>query len=259
MANRRDIAGLLTGIPSGGIDPRVGMTGREMLTQSALAGQQRMASGLRGLMGSGPTVQEQLATAMGSKQRNLQERLQNLDLNTTEGLQGLAKIQQEQGDVTGAVKTLQSITKLKEKEGLRNTLLNIARSQGRDDVVKFLSNGGDLTKASEVLFRAGALPKAASLTDNEELLYKDFLKEYSGDQLKTAGLKTNVLGNLSDALERSIINLAEEIYTNKPELGRELALAEAIRVKGGGTTSESTQATPTGSDPYGGYNVTNLE
>ena len=30
MANR-DIAGLLTGIPSGGIDPRVGMTGRQML------------------------------------------------------------------------------------------------------------------------------------------------------------------------------------------------------------------------------------
>ncbi len=124
MANRRDIAGLLTGIPSGGIDPTVGMTGRQMLTQSALAGQQRMASGLRGLMGGGPTVQEQLATAIGSKQRNLQERLQNLDLNTTEGLQGLAKIQQEQGDVTGAVETLQSITKLKEKEGLRNTLLN---------------------------------------------------------------------------------------------------------------------------------------
>lgn len=69
MANRRDIAGLLTGIPSGGIDPRVGMTGREMLTQSALAGQRRMTSGLRGLMGGGPTVQQQLVQAQGQKMR----------------------------------------------------------------------------------------------------------------------------------------------------------------------------------------------
>ena len=69
MANRRDIAGLLTGIPSGGIDPRVGMTGRQMLTQSALAGQQRMASGLRGLFGLGPTVQQQLVQAQGQKMR----------------------------------------------------------------------------------------------------------------------------------------------------------------------------------------------
>jgi len=69
MANRRDIAGLLTGIPSGGIDPRVGMTGREMLTQSALAGQQRMASGLRGMFDGGPTVQQQLALAQAKKAR----------------------------------------------------------------------------------------------------------------------------------------------------------------------------------------------
>lgn len=69
MANRRDIAGLLTGIPSGGIDPRVGMTGRQMLTQSALAGQQRMASGLRGMLGGQPTIQEKLVQAQGQKMR----------------------------------------------------------------------------------------------------------------------------------------------------------------------------------------------
>ena len=69
MANR-DIAGLLTGIPSGGIDPRTQMSGRDMLVQSALAGQQRMAGGLRGLMGGGqPTGQEQLIEAMGKKQK----------------------------------------------------------------------------------------------------------------------------------------------------------------------------------------------
>jgi hypothetical protein len=68
MANR-DIAGLLTGIPSGGIDPRTQMSGRDMLVQSALAGQQRMAGGLRGMFNGGPTIQQQLVTAAGDKQR----------------------------------------------------------------------------------------------------------------------------------------------------------------------------------------------
>ena len=66
---KRDIAGLLTGIPSGGIDPRVGMTGRQMLVQSALAGQERMAGGLRGMFGGGPTIDQQIATAAIQKQR----------------------------------------------------------------------------------------------------------------------------------------------------------------------------------------------
>lgn len=80
MANKRDIAGLLTGIPSGGIDPRVNMTGREMLTQSALAGQQRMASGLRGMFGGGPTVQQQLVQAQGQKMRaDEQKRLTQIE------------------------------------------------------------------------------------------------------------------------------------------------------------------------------------
>jgi len=68
MANR-DIAGLLTGIPSGGIDPRTQMSGRDMLVQSALAGQQRMAGGLRGMFNGGPTIQEKIVQAAGEKQR----------------------------------------------------------------------------------------------------------------------------------------------------------------------------------------------
>jgi len=74
MANR-DIAGLLTGIPSGGIDPRTQMSGRDMLVQSALAGQQRMAGGLRGMFNGGPTIQQQLVTAAGEKQRTDEAKL----------------------------------------------------------------------------------------------------------------------------------------------------------------------------------------
>lgn len=253
MANKRDIMGLLTGIPREGISPLSQLTPQQMRAQAVQGGIEAMGRGMRGLMTGERRTPQQV------QQANLRKALSEIDLSSTEGLTQYAKIQQQMGDLGGAVKTLESLTKLKEREGLRNTLIDIAKAQGRDDVVEFLVNGGDLTKASEVVFRAGSIPKPASLTDNEELLYKDFLKEYSGEELRTAGLKTNLLGDLSDALERSIVNLAEEIYTNKPELGRELALAEAIRVKGGGTTSESTQATPTGSDPYGGYNVTEIK
>ena len=84
MANR-DIAGLLTGIPSGGIDPRVGMTGRQMLVQSALAGQERMAGGLRGMLGGKPTIQQQLVQAMGEQQKERGEMLKNFsNLSTDE-------------------------------------------------------------------------------------------------------------------------------------------------------------------------------
>ena len=75
---KRDIAGLLTGIPSGGIDPRVGLTGRQMLVQSALAGQERMAGGLRGMFGGGPTLQQQLIEAQAKKAREEEQEVEGI-------------------------------------------------------------------------------------------------------------------------------------------------------------------------------------
>ena len=51
MANRRDIAGLLTGIPSGGIDPRVGMTPQQMRANAVMGGIEQMGRGVRGMFG----------------------------------------------------------------------------------------------------------------------------------------------------------------------------------------------------------------
>jgi hypothetical protein len=68
MANR-DIAGLLTGIPRGGIDPRTQMSGREMLVNSALKNQQRMGGALRNMTGGGAPPSEQLALGMAEKRR----------------------------------------------------------------------------------------------------------------------------------------------------------------------------------------------
>jgi hypothetical protein len=100
MANRRDIAGLLTGIPSGGIDPRVGMTGREMLTQSALAGQQRMASGLRGMFNMGATPQQQI-------QQKLGQSIQGFDTKTIDEQKKLVAMLQMSGQ-TGLATQLAS-------------------------------------------------------------------------------------------------------------------------------------------------------
>jgi len=65
---KRDIAGLLTGIPSGGIDPLGSMSARERIQQRALRSQQRMGSALGGMFRGGkPTAQEQLIQAAGQK------------------------------------------------------------------------------------------------------------------------------------------------------------------------------------------------
>lgn len=50
MSNR-DIAGLLTPIPSGGIDPMANLTPQQMRAQIVLGAQQRMGGALRGMLG----------------------------------------------------------------------------------------------------------------------------------------------------------------------------------------------------------------
>jgi hypothetical protein len=97
MANR-DIAGLLTGIPSGGIDPRTQMSGRDMLVQSALAGQQRMAGGLRGLMGGGPTIQEQIVQSAGERKASQEEMVKNFATKTPEEKKNIINVLRSQGE-----------------------------------------------------------------------------------------------------------------------------------------------------------------
>ena len=68
MANR-DIAGLLTGISSQGIDPMTQLTPDQQRMQMGAQAAQRMGGGLRGMLGLGPTVQQQLVQAQGQKMR----------------------------------------------------------------------------------------------------------------------------------------------------------------------------------------------
>tara|TARA_R110001606_G_scaffold48226_1_gene122589 strand:- start:532 stop:1614 length:1083 start_codon:yes stop_codon:yes gene_type:complete len=101
---RQDIAGLLTGVSSGGIDP---VTAGNSEQQRLAFGAQR-AQGLgrasRGLMGGNSrTPGEQLQMAMAS-----------LDLSKPEDLRKMAQLQQATGDLAGAAQTASKITAMEQ-------------------------------------------------------------------------------------------------------------------------------------------------
>lgn len=73
MSNR-DIAGLLTGIPSGGIDPMATLTPRQMRAQTVMGGIEKRGRGLRGLMGGDRrTPQEQQRDKMLATEKSKKE------------------------------------------------------------------------------------------------------------------------------------------------------------------------------------------
>lgn len=92
MANR-DIAGLLTGIPSGGIDPTVNMSGNQMIALAASRAREGMGRGVRGLMGGDRrTVEERQIDKVKSQQKAFATYLSanypnsGLDVLATEGV-----------------------------------------------------------------------------------------------------------------------------------------------------------------------------
>ena len=115
---RTDIAGLLTGIPSGGIDPNMSPQAQQIaMAQQAAQGLQ---SGARGLMASvsgkpDATAMER-ATNRASTEERLQAGMSQLDLTDVKDLLKLAKIQQARGDLAGAAQTAARIQQIKQLE-----------------------------------------------------------------------------------------------------------------------------------------------
>lgn len=97
MANR-DIAGLLTGISSQGIDPLATLTPDQQRLQMGAQAAQRMGGGLRGLMGGGPTVQEQLVQAVGKRKANQEEMVKNFATKTLEEKKNIINVLRSQGE-----------------------------------------------------------------------------------------------------------------------------------------------------------------
>ena len=157
MANR-DIAGLLTGIPSGGIDPRTQMSGRDMLVQSALAGQQRMAGGLRGMMGGGPTIQEQIVQAAGERKASQEEMVRNFATKTPEEKKNIINVLRSQGETALAGQLASqmstSVTQAQAQERLdiqRLTAEQDKKKLGRGDLKYIRATEDSADKAATIV------------------------------------------------------------------------------------------------------------
>ena len=245
---KRDIAGLLTGIPSGGLDPMVKLTPQQMRAQAVMGGIEQMGRGLRGLANQDRRTQPEV----------LQDKLKSLDLTSPKGLTQLAEIQKVSGDLTGAATTLGKVKQLQQTQARKESLLKVARAQGNELVEEYILTAGDtdaaLNKIQEVLFRKDPSPKSSSApTKGDIKLYTKLLEQYTDKELEDLGLETSFSffgqGGVDDADKLIIINSAKEIATNFPKLGKKGALAEALRQYGISKSAESTSTgTPTDTD-----------
>lgn len=215
---RQDIAGLLTGMPSSRPDP-MAMGGNAEQQRLAFGAQraQGLQRGVRGMMGKDPrTASEKLQMAMAS-----------LDLSKPEDLRKLAGIQQATGDLVGAAKTAASLQQLEQDQKIRLTLIKRAKTLGNNDMVEFLSNGGDIGAATTILFRQQPdikKPSDAGLTDNEIILYDSILSKL--DQRSEDYIPFN---ELSSSEKTIVFQRAEEAVSTAKDKGVRLSREQALR------------------------------
>jgi hypothetical protein len=214
---RTDIAGLLTGISSGGIDP----------VTAGSAEQQRLAFGAQRAQG----VRRGLLGAMGKDPRTTSEKLQmamsQLDLSDPADLRKLAGIQQATGDLAGAAKTAAALRQVEQDQAVRLTLIKRAKTMGNDDMVDFLTNGGDIGAATTVLFRQPKdikKPSDAGLTDTEIRLYDSILGKI--DPREQTFWK---VGSLSNDDKTILFQRAEEAVSIAKDTGTRLTKEQALR------------------------------
>lgn len=215
---RTDIAGLLTGMPSSRPDPMA--MGGNSAQQRLAFGEQRaqgLQRGVRGMMGKDPrTTSEKLQLAMAS-----------LDLSKPEDLRKLAGIQQATGDLVGAVKTAASLQQLEQDQKIRLTLIKRAKTLGNNDMVEFLSDGGDIGAATTILFRQQPdikKPSDAGLTDNEIILYDSIL-----GKIDPRGEDYIPLNELSSSEKTIVFQRAEEAVSAARDAGQTLTREQALR------------------------------
>lgn len=155
---RTDIAGLLTGISSGGIDP----------VTAGNAEQQRLAFGAQRAQG----MQRSLRSAMGQDPRTPAEKLQmamaSLDLSKSEDLRKLAGIQQATGDLAGAARTAAAVRELGVESDTRNALAEALDKLGRPQEAEQVRNKTlDLQLAQRIVLDEQKLAKEKAVDDQQ--------------------------------------------------------------------------------------------
>lgn len=193
-----------------------------------------------GLMNIGRAQGTQLAD-LGRKMRGVENpearqarALEAIDLKSPEGLQRLAQAQKATGDLKGSLETLNKARTLAQTQARTEAAIKVARAQGNSEIEDFLLNGGNVSKAEEVLFRSdrGSAYRTSSLSKADQKQYETYLDDIDEDQLEGAGIDTPIWGKIDKADKLKIFYNAEDMYTNKPEMGRQAALLEAIRQYG---------------------------
>ena len=236
---RQDIAGLLTGMPSGRADP-MGMGGNSSQQRLAFGAQRAegLQRGVRGMMGGDTnTPAEQLQIAMA-----------NLDLSNPADLRKMTQIQQATGDTAGAAQTASRLERI-EKEAAalaqqtteRESLIRIAKAQGDSESVDYLTSGGSTAVMASKLLSSGGQGKASTLTQREEDLYDIYFDGIAPAAAKAAGLtKAGWFGSVVEVAggRQKLAELAEHTYENaKGRLTREQALLQVLQ----GPTSNAGQ------------------
>lgn len=228
---RDDLVGFLTGIPTQQKpDPHTGTLGSGLMNINRSHGSRLANLGYKMRGEENPETRQARALAA-------------IDLKSPEGLQRLAQAQRATGDLTGSVATLQKAQAIAQKEAEKEAVLKLARQQGNTVIEDFVLNGGSVTKAQEVLLRSdrGTAVKTSSLSKAEVKQYELYLDSISDDQLEKAGIDTPWWGKIRKDDKLRIFYNAEDLYTNRPEVGREGALLEAIRQYGIEQQPESAQ------------------
>ncbi len=283
MARNRDIAGLLTGIPSGGFAQNMMEMSRElgtrfgsgvtgMMTGDIRTPNQQLTGGIKNfqnlseeeqkniigrLQSRGETgIASQLRADLEASTRQKQkEAMAGLDLTNPEDLMKLAKMQQASGDLKGAVSTLKTAQNLQQQAGLKEGLLKIARSQGNQEMIDFIEAGGSLQTASTKLLGDKTTTTGVStLTETEKKEYEDYFDIISDEELEKAGVSTGIFANITGdkGAKNRLMYQAEQIYTNavkqKRPLTRQQALLEAMNITSSGSSVVPTAdgATPRG-------------
>lgn len=90
--NSRDLMGLLTGIPSDGIDPRVGLTPQQMQADAFYSGMERMGRGVRGMMGG------DRRTGQERKTQGIAEAIQNFSSKPVEEQKNIINVLRASGE-----------------------------------------------------------------------------------------------------------------------------------------------------------------
>tara|TARA_R110000744_G_scaffold261704_1_gene376340 strand:- start:3268 stop:4008 length:741 start_codon:yes stop_codon:yes gene_type:complete len=243
MANT--LAGMLTGVERGGIDPNASSQAQQM--QLGAQASQMMQQGMRGLTG-----QSQM-----SKGQQLQQAMGKLNPNDPEDARTLTMLLQSTGDYAGAAKLAANLQKLQKEKDTREMLITRAETMGNPDMAAFLKAGGDLGPAITVLFREQPRPDIAGVTDNEYDTYAVLLQQLDPDNETGFDLRLGSIGRDSRTSEEKTIlfQQAEELRAKTRGLSMQDALRRAMGMAVVSPQGTSATSAATAGDSFAGKNI----